>query len=568
MAVGGVGKDGGLISLLGGNGSNVSGATNNGGNIYLAGGAGSPSGNAGNVLLGMKSNGTLQGNVGIGTTSPLSTLTVTGSGCFSKGTGATLLCGTTAGNIYYNAANTGAYDVAEDYVASDLSITAGDIIAFDPTNPLHIVKAAGSLRPTGVISTDPGLILGGADGSIQGSSTRPVALSGRVPTRVNLEGGSIAIGDSIALSSVPGVGKKASGNGDVIGIALEPYTGSSGTGLINVFVNLRQNIDLSQFSLNTAIATSSAAAALVSASSSQADAASALIAVHVLSSQIDSISIQVNDLASSTVTFADLASSTVSLASTTAAKLASSTPFIQTIANAVVALLQSSGQAISSAATWTVGEIHATLAVFTDVKTNTIETQTAAVSNGLEMTDSATGAVYCVRITNGDFAKIQGSCPSSDIGTSSAATVAPVVTTVPIMPTAPIAPITTITTTIATTTSASTSTTAQAPSDGQIGAVSTSTAVTLPVPNASVPDATNTPVTVPAVSATPATTVSSPVVTPVSTVPDSSSASAASESSAVAPDSSATGAPNTSVSAAPNTSAAASSDATASTQTP
>jgi hypothetical protein len=129
-----------------------------------------------------------------------------------------------------------------------------------------------------------------------------------------------------------------------------------------------------------------------------------------ISTQVAAIDLKVDALASSTVTFADLASSTASIASTTAAKLASSTPFIQTIANAVVALLQSSGQVISSAATWTVNEIHATLAVFTDVKTNTIETQTAAVSNGLEMTDSATGAVYCVKITNGDFAKVPGSC--------------------------------------------------------------------------------------------------------------------------------------------------------------
>ena len=35
---------------------------------------------------------------------------------------------------------------------------------------------------------------------------------------------------------------------------------------------------------------------------------------------------------------------------------------------------------------------------------------TAKVENGLEMKDSATGAVYCVRITNGEFAKQIGFC--------------------------------------------------------------------------------------------------------------------------------------------------------------
>ena len=59
---------------------------------------------------------------------------------------------------------------------------------------------------------------------------------------------------------------------------------------------------------------------------------------------------------------------------------------------------------IASAGEWVVSQITATVGNF----------GTAKVQNGLEMKDSATGAVYCVRITNGEFAKIAGACPVLD----------------------------------------------------------------------------------------------------------------------------------------------------------
>ena len=49
----------------------------------------------------------------------------------------------------------------------------------------------------------------------------PVALNGRVPVRVNMEGGPIAIGDAITLSSEPGVGTRATTSSLMVGIALE-----------------------------------------------------------------------------------------------------------------------------------------------------------------------------------------------------------------------------------------------------------------------------------------------------------------------------------------------------------
>jgi hypothetical protein len=82
--------------------------------------------------------------------------------------------------------------------------------------------------------------------------------------------------------------------------------------------------------------------------------------------------------------------------------------FIQRIASAVMSSIQ-------SVANWAFTNITATLGIF-----NRVETQTAAVTNGLEMTDSATGQIYCVRITNGNFDKTLGACsgPGSAVSTS------------------------------------------------------------------------------------------------------------------------------------------------------
>ncbi len=292
--------------------------------------------------------GYFAGSIGIGTTSPASTLSVVGSGCFSVGAGvASIKCGTTAGNIYYTAANTGNYDVAEKYATKDSTLVPGDIIAFDPANPLHIVKAGEGLRPVGIVSTNPGLTLGGADPAAQNAQSRAVALSGRVPVKVNLEGGAINIGDNISLSSVAGVGRKAVGTTDVVGIALEPFNASaSTTDMIDVFVNVRQQVDLSP-------------------------------------------------------------------------------SFVQTIVNSVIAAIQSTGN-------WIAQTITATL-----VSSDRVETKTASVSNGLEMKDSSTGDVYCIRITNGDWSKVRGVCGAAPVVN---ATPTPTATPTPVPTVAPLAP--------------------------------------------------------------------------------------------------------------------------------
>ncbi|MEX2052881.1 MAG: hypothetical protein WD898_01485, partial [Candidatus Paceibacterota bacterium] len=135
-------------------------------------------------------------------------------------------------------------DVAENYEFDDPTVEAGDIVVttddvrvvntYDILNENsdHIIETtmmsilAKSDKPyqsnlVGVVSTKPGLLLaGGIDGS-------PLALSGRVPTKVSLENGPIKPGDLITSSSVPGVGMKATGPGRVVGISLGSVTNIS-----------------------------------------------------------------------------------------------------------------------------------------------------------------------------------------------------------------------------------------------------------------------------------------------------------------------------------------------------
>jgi hypothetical protein len=133
-------------------------------------------------------------------------------------------------------------DYAEMFPVSNPGIQAGDIVSVDAGTPISMKLAlSGDTAPlAGIVSTYPGQTLG--DQNIAGM--RPIALSGRVPTNVNLEGGVIQVGDRIALSSIPGVGKKASMFEDSVGIAIDNYDGSQEDSKVMVFVNLQRGVDV------------------------------------------------------------------------------------------------------------------------------------------------------------------------------------------------------------------------------------------------------------------------------------------------------------------------------------
>lgn len=139
----------------------------------------------------------------------------------------------------------GAYtlDLAETYpVPSKNTPTAGDLITLGTFSTE--AKTAYAVKTTiayekdifGIVSTTPGFVL---DDNEYYQKVK-IALTGRVPTKVSTENGSISIGDWLTSSSIPGVAMKATKAGYVVGKALQPYnnTDPAIVGKINVFVNL------------------------------------------------------------------------------------------------------------------------------------------------------------------------------------------------------------------------------------------------------------------------------------------------------------------------------------------
>ena len=139
--------------------------------------------------------------------------------------------------------NGGGLDLAENFLTDDKTLVPGEIVTFDPANATtHVVRASSAdSRVLGVVSTDPGLLLGYTfnPDNFDESRLRPVALSGRVPVKVSAKNGTIAVGDWLSISSQPGVANRANPGDQTIGYALEEYS-DRGIGEIKVFVNLAQ----------------------------------------------------------------------------------------------------------------------------------------------------------------------------------------------------------------------------------------------------------------------------------------------------------------------------------------
>ncbi len=124
-----------------------------------------------------------------------------------------------------------AYDFAERYYSPD-QLTAGDLVVVNERGRVHVQRATNEQQMlVGIVSTKPGFVAGKP-----ASSTFPIALVGRVPTKVSGMKGAIKAGDMIAPSTVPGIGVKATIAGPVVGQALEDYDRPD-IGVIEVFVN-------------------------------------------------------------------------------------------------------------------------------------------------------------------------------------------------------------------------------------------------------------------------------------------------------------------------------------------
>jgi hypothetical protein len=123
-----------------------------------------------------------------------------------------------------------AFDLAETYSVNG-PVTPGDVVMMDPSTSTTVKLADGTPynpKAIGVVSTDPGFVLGWNQGV-------HVALTGHVPTHVNMENGMIRVGDALTTSHVPGEAMKATKAGMIIGYALEDV---NATGTAEVFVKV------------------------------------------------------------------------------------------------------------------------------------------------------------------------------------------------------------------------------------------------------------------------------------------------------------------------------------------
>ncbi len=123
------------------------------------------------------------------------------------------------------------YDFAERFYSPD-ELQPGDLVVVKNTGNHHVQRAWNETDMlVGIVSTRPAFIAGRP-----ATNTHPIALSGRVPTKVSSIKGAIKAGDPLAPSTLPGVAVKATKTGPIVGLALEDYDVET-IGLIEVNVN-------------------------------------------------------------------------------------------------------------------------------------------------------------------------------------------------------------------------------------------------------------------------------------------------------------------------------------------
>lgn len=138
---------------------------------------------------------------------------------------------------YINAYKISGADLAEVYYTNESGVDPGTIVSLDPRRTAGVIKTAKAYDDSavGVVSTQPGLVIGDAKDRGKGSPVM-LALSGRVPVNVSAENGEIKPGDYLTSSSTPGVAMKATRAGRVIGQAMQGYAGKD-VGSVVMFIN-------------------------------------------------------------------------------------------------------------------------------------------------------------------------------------------------------------------------------------------------------------------------------------------------------------------------------------------
>ncbi len=135
----------------------------------------------------------------------------------------------------------GGADVAE-FISGSSSLNPGDVVEIDADHPgkFRLSSRPNSSAVAGVISTDPGVSMNAPGAESQTMTGPQLALVGRVPVKVTIEGGPISAGDLLVSASTPGHAMRAPDAplpGTIIGKALDSLTASEG--VIEMLVMLR-----------------------------------------------------------------------------------------------------------------------------------------------------------------------------------------------------------------------------------------------------------------------------------------------------------------------------------------
>lgn len=165
---------------------------------------------------------TASGKMGFGVVAPNNALGVLGS---------IAATGTIVGGV-------GSPDLAENISASS-EIEAADVVVGDPGGGERVIRSQHPYQSSvlGVISTSPGFLTNAQAADFNADvprdpTQRPIALVGRVPVKVTLDGGPIQPGDLLTSSGVPGHAMRAAEpwSGGILGVAMTSFTGKDGAG--------------------------------------------------------------------------------------------------------------------------------------------------------------------------------------------------------------------------------------------------------------------------------------------------------------------------------------------------
>ncbi|MBX4198815.1 hypothetical protein KW800_00875 [Candidatus Parcubacteria bacterium] len=319
----------------------------------------------------------------------------------------------TTGRISSVSTFIGNSDLAEMYQANE-ALEPGDVVSV--VSGIGVAKAVLGEKDKmmGVVSTKPGVVLGSGPDAENRPGDVPIALAGRVPLKVTIENGAIKAGDYLSLSSTPGVGAKALKAGVVIGQALEGYSGG-GVGKIMIFVKNSYYSGLSAehlpgLAVNGALPDSRNVLAALMEGSLTTIGYISEISTDRLMAGLEIITPKLT----AGLVYADRIDS----------------PTIDNLASRIASLegsmqiSQAPNNALQNALEWVGSKVTAALGIFTRVETATLK-----VTQGIEMTDTATGATYCLQVTNGEMVKTQGVCSTAGSATITTPPSAPEATT-------------------------------------------------------------------------------------------------------------------------------------------